>query len=204
MSEIFNRIKKLFTDPRGYWDEVIAEPGEIKSLLVPQMLILAAIPCVAMLVGQGLIGGLTSPFRAVFGRWIAIVVIQVVLQYALNIGVWIALAYIIDLLAQPFGAQRDFGQSVKLATGAIIPVWLGASLSITSVGALGHVGALGGLGFACYLLYLGLPTMLGVAEDKAIGYTAAAMGCLIGTMIVVGVLTCLPVSCCMATVAFGP
>jgi len=193
-----DRIVKLFSKPAEYWEEMVAESGEIKHLLVPGILILAAIPTAASLVG-GLLGWALPLLKlGIFGRAAGALVFTLVVQYALSICTWLALGYIIDLFANTFGAQRDLGQSMKLATGTMTPIWLGQALAITTIPALGMVGGLAGLGFGCYLLYKGLPLMNGTPEEKAVGYVAASMGCLVGVMIVVSILTCIPMSCCVA------
>lgn len=191
---MFERIIKMFTRPYDYWNEAIAEPGDIKSLLVPQMLILAAIPAVASFLGI-VFTTLRFGMGAFSGAIIAGGLISLILGYAMNIGMWIAFGYIIDALAAPFGAQKDIGQSMKLAAGGIIPVWLGGALNLIPFPGLGFVGMLAGLGYGIYLLYLGLPVMNGTSKDKAVGFAIAAMGILLVAMIIIGILVSCPVGC---------
>jgi hypothetical protein len=184
------RLVKLFADPRGYWTEVIAEPGDLRRLLVPQMLILAAVPALALFLGQILVfakGGFATAAMSAF--------LALVLCYALNLVIWIALGYVLDGLASSFGSQRDIGQAMKLATGTIIPVWLGGSLHLTGNPYLAAAGSLAGLAYGGYVLYLGLPIMNGTAQEKAVGYTAATLGILfVVTMLVFVVVSC-PATC---------
>lgn len=199
MSQLIPRIIKMFSNPKGYWDELLAEPGDIRSML-PAMLVLAAIPAVAWLVGIGALGAMRQGFlgTGLFARFFFAMVVSTALQYALSIVAWIVLGHLIDAFAPTFGAQRDLGQSMKLAT-VIVPTWLGQVLAITTVQGLAWVGMLGGLGFGAYMLYLGLPVMNGTPQDKAPGYAAAAIGCLLGIMFVIGALMCIPTACCMAS-----
>ena len=44
LARLLPRIKALFSNPRAYWEDIATESGEIKRLLVPQVLVLAAIP----------------------------------------------------------------------------------------------------------------------------------------------------------------
>lgn len=165
-------LTKMFTDPAGYWNEDVAEPGDIKSLLMPQMAILAAIPAVGGFVGTSftyLRYGLTGAF---VGSMMAMI-----MQYAANIGGWILMGYIIDKLAQYFDAQQDLGQSMKLAAGAIIPGWLAGGLFVIPFigSALGGLGMLAGLGYGGYMLFKGLPVMNNTPEDKSLVYTIATI-----------------------------
>lgn len=170
-------LLRLITSPLQFWQEEVERPGDLKSLLVPRMLVLAALPGVAVFIST-LLRGLFN------GQWIAgplVALLSAVLVVAFNVGVWVALGYIIDHLADLFDGQREINQSMKLASGAIIPVWLGFLLNIIphNVGfILGSVGSLAGAGYGCYLLYVGLPLMNGTPQDRATSYTVATMAIL--------------------------
>ncbi|MCC6751194.1 MAG: YIP1 family protein [Deltaproteobacteria bacterium] len=196
--QMISRITKMIAKPREYWDEMMAEPGDLKTLLVPQILILAAIPAVSLMLGT-LLGGLRFMRFGIYGRLAGGAIATGLITYLLNIVLWWAFALIIDALAPSFGAQKNVDQARKLATGAIIPSWVGMALHLTSIPALGALGALAGMGFGCYLLYLGLPMMNGTPPEKAAGYTAAAAGCLLVAGLIVGAVACIPASCCVAT-----
>jgi hypothetical protein len=99
----------------------------------------------------------------------------------------------------PFRAQRNLSQSLKLATGTIIPMWIGSSLAIIPLFGLGIIGGIGGLGYGAYVLYLGLPIMNGTSSERSIGYTAAVIGLLfVISMILVFLADC-PMSCMLET-----
>lgn len=171
------RLALLVTNPRQYWEEEVDAPGDLKSLLVPQMLVLAALPGVAVF--------LSTLLRGLFrGQYIAgplVALLSAVMVVAFCLVVWIALGHVIDHLAHLFDAQRELNQSMKLASAAVIPMWLGFLPNIIphNVGyILGSVGSLAGLGYGCYLLYLGLPMMNGTPQDRAATYTMAAMAIL--------------------------
>lgn len=190
---MFARIVKLLTNPREYWGEVVAEPADIKSLL-PQMLVLAGIPALASFLNI-MFTALRFVFSggAVIGAGIALV-----LSLAANLGIWIAFGFIINALAPTFQAQKDQGQAVKLATGTIIPMWVGQVLNMVPFPGIGILGTLGGLGYGAYILYLGLPVMNGTPQEKAIPYTAASIGILFVVAMVAAFLVGCPAGCLMA------
>ena len=97
------------------------------------------------------------------------------------VGVFI-LAFIIDALAPTFGAQKDSNKAFKVAVYSYTPAWIAGALQIVpGLGILGVLAALYGL----YLLYLGLPALMKVPQEKAIGYTAVVVVCAIVLSIVV-------------------
>src|SRR4029450_8294572 len=76
----------------------------------------------------------------------------------------------------------DSNKAFKVAVYSYTPAWIAGVLQILpALGFLGIIAALYGL----YLLYLGLPALMKVPQDKAIGYTAVVVVCAIVLSIVV-------------------
>jgi len=188
------RLVKLFTQPRTYWNEVLSEPGDIKSLLIPQMLILAAVP--TLLASLGLMFRFIWLFG--FGRAVAGFFVSLLLTYVMQLAFWILFGVIINALAGPFGAQKDFEASMKLATGGTIACWAGSVLALIPVGGLAVLGMFAGLGYAVYVLYLGFPIVSGAPESKAIGYAFAVVGIMLAIGITLGFLSGCPAGCAAA------
>ena len=187
-----DRLKKMFTAPDDYWDEVLEEPGDLQSQLVPQMLILAAVPAVATLLGMSVRLAFILPTMGFLAA-----MISGALTFVLNLGIWLALGAIINQLADAFDARKDQGLSFKLAAGAVIPVWLGGALWILPL--VGHVlgpaGNLTGLLYGAYLLHRGLPRVNGTPADKALVYTVSAMAILFVLFLFLSWITFCPASC---------
>ena len=188
----FDRLVKMFTAPDEYWDEVMDEPGDLQSLLVPQMLILAAIPAVATLLGMSIRLAFILPAMGLLAA-----IISGALTFGLNLGIWLALGAIINQLAQAFDARKDLGLSFKLAAGAIIPVWLGGSLWVLPI--VGHVlgpsGSFAGLLYGASLLFRGLPRVNGTPADKALVYTVSAVAILFVLFLFLSGMAFCPASC---------
>jgi|GEM_PF-4730655 hypothetical protein len=199
MRTLINRVKSLFTNPEDFWDDLLSLPDDLGVLLVPHVLALAAIPAIASFLGT-LIGGASMAGQAgIVGRLVGFALVTLVLEYAFTIGTWIALGMILDALAPSFEARRDFQQSMKLATGTMSPLWLGALLYLTSSPLLGLLGTLGGLGYGGYVLYLGLPRANGTPDEKRIPYVASAIGILVGLVLLIGVVRCSMYGCCIGS-----
>lgn len=195
---MFQRLMKLFTNPQEYWSEAIAEPGDIRSQLIPKMALITGASALA-----GFLGQLFALARISFASGLLVGLFVAVITFVLQIGIWIALGFIIDGLAPSFGAQRDIGQSMKLASGTMIPMLLGLLLGIIPFSFIRILGWLGGLGYGAYVLFLGLPIMNGTAPEKAIGYVAASIGILLVLSLVAGILAGCPASCLVYSVVRG-
>ncbi len=187
-----DRLKKMFTSPDDYWDEVLDEPGDLQSLMVPQMLILAAIPAVATFLGMTVRLAFILPAMGFLAA-----IISATLTFGLNLAIWLALGVIINQLADPFNARKDQGLSFKLAAGAVIPVWLGGALWLLPL--VGHVlgpaGNLTGLLYGAFLLHRGLPRVNGTPSDKALVYTVSAVAILFVLFLVLSWMAFCPASC---------
>ena len=96
-------------------------------------------------------------------------------------------------------ARREIGQSMKLASGTMIPMWLGLGLNVLPSMYIGMLGWLAGLGYGAYMLYLGLPIMNGTNQEKAIGYTAAVIGILLALSLAAVFLAGCPAACLVVT-----
>ena len=104
------------------------------------------------------------------------------------------LAFIINALAPTFGAQQDSNKAFKVAVySGHAGVDCRRAADSARAGDSWRVAALYGL----YLLYLGLPALMRVPQEKAIGYTAVVVVCAIVLSIVVtsiGALIVAPVA----------
>jgi Yip1 domain len=190
----FARIIRLFIKPQEYWNEVVAEPGDIKSLLMPQMLILAAIPAASVFLGT-----LMGIMRFSFVRALIAAVVAAILTYIFQIAIWILFGVMINVFAGVFRGNKDFEQSMKLATGAAISVYAGSVFSIIPVFGMSYLGFLAGYGYAVFLLIKGFPIMNGVSGGKAVGYAFAV----VGIMFAIAMFMYMFSGCTMACVAYG-
>lgn len=183
-ARFFARLKLLFTDPRHYWTVRHGEPGDLRAVAMPDVVIMAGVPALGVFWGT-ILAGLLPSLRS--GHLLGLLlgaVLSLLVGYVLNLALWAGTALVIALLSDAFGAQRDDAAARKLATGLLIPTWIGAVLSVTTVRAVGMVGALAGLGYGAYVMSLGLSVLLPVAREKRLVFVATVVGVLLmGTLL---------------------
>ena len=81
---------------------------------------------------------------------------------------------------------RNSDRMLKLMAYASTASWVsGIFLIIPALSVLALVGGL----YSLYLLFIGLPVMMKAPQDKAVGYTVAAILCAIVVFFVVGLVT---------------
>jgi hypothetical protein len=162
---LVERVKNILVTPKTEWPRIDAEPATVGSIYMNYILILAAIGPIASLIGQQVfgIGAFGYSWKPAIGYSVA----TSVLGYILNLAAVYVSALIINALAPSFGGTQNQVKALKVAAYSATAGWLAGIFGIIPMLAwLALIGALYGL----YLLYLGLPVLMRVSQDKAIGY----------------------------------
>lgn len=177
------RAKGILLSPAAEWDKIDGEPATIKGLYVGYVCILAAVPVLAALIGQQIFGvgmfGVSIHPPLIQGIVLAIV------TYALSLVSVFILALVIDALASSFDGQKNRLQAFKVAAYTGTAGWVAGVLNLFPP--LAIIAALGGL-YGLYLLYLGLPKLMKVPQEKAVGYTVVTIIVAVVLFLVVGAI----------------
>ncbi|MEA3001303.1 MAG: hypothetical protein QOH81_91 [Sphingomonadales bacterium] len=163
---LVDRAKNIIMQPKLEWPVIDAEPTSIADIYRNYVVILAAIPALCSAIGLFLMGNGFFHFSASF------IIGQAILSYVLTlVGVYI-FALILEALAPSFGGTKDRVKAFKLAAYSWTAAWLASVvLIIPLLGILVLVAAIYGF----YILYLGVPVLMKVPEDKAVVYTIVAI-----------------------------
>lgn len=179
------RAKAILLTPKTEWTVVAAEPDTVAGLYKNYIMILAAIPVLAMFVKNSLIGhsffGVTVRtgfFSGVFGM---------LLSYALSLGVVYLLGLIINALAPTFGGEKNQLQALKTAAYALTAAWLAGIFVLLPW--LGFLLMLAGGIYSIYLMFLGLPVTMRCPPEKAVGYTAVVIVIAFVLNLIIGAIT---------------
>ena len=187
MNELIARVKGMILAPAQEWRAIAREPVELLPLFTRYVMILAAIPAIA-----GFLAGLFwSPFYAFTGAFIS---------YVLSLVSVFVTAKIIEVLAPSFGGPQDADAALKLAAFAPTAFWVASAAKLIGIVAFvpilgpllaflgGLVAFIGGL-YTLYTLFLGVPIVMRVPQDKALVFTLAVIGVTIVVYLVAGLLT---------------
>jgi hypothetical protein len=153
---LVERVKNILLTPKTEWPVIAAEATDVKSLYINYIVILAAIPAVA-----GILGLLIMHF-AVAAVGYAIV------QYILTLIMVFLVALLIDALAPTFGGQKSQINALKLVAYSATAGWVASVFLVIPM--LGAIIALIASLYGIYLLYLGLPVMMKCPQEKVIPY----------------------------------
>jgi Yip1 domain len=182
--DLIQRAKNICLTPATEWPVIAAEPATTGGLIMGYAAPLAAIGAVAGFIGRSLVGT-TLPFVGTYRTPVVTGLTLSIFMFGMAlVGVFL-LSLIINALAPTFGGQKNGIQALKVAVYCYTPAWIAGVLQIVPVLALlGIFAALYGL----YLLYLGLPRLMGSPEDKSIAYTAVVVICAIVLSVVISVI----------------
>lgn len=181
-SGILQRAKDIILKPKETWAAIDTEPATTQSIYVPYVLALAAIGPVAQFIGGQVFG--YSALGISFHPPLVTALISAILSYGLALASVFVLALVIDGIAPNFGGQKNQVQALKVAAYSGTAGWLAGIFGL--VPALAILGIVGLYGL--YLLYLGLPILMKVPQDKALGYTAIVVIVAVALFILIGVI----------------
>jgi hypothetical protein len=157
---LIRRVKNLILSPDAEW-AVIAEgrPGAAR-VITGHALPLAAMSAAATIVSWALYhGGIPA------GVAIALA------NLAATVGAVLIAAGFVDMLSPAFASERRPGRALALVVYSFTPVWLGGIFVLLPFGS--SLGALVAV-YGVYLLYTGLPLMMGTPVEKTGVYLAVA------------------------------
>ncbi|HEV2865816.1 MAG TPA: Yip1 family protein [Allosphingosinicella sp.] len=194
---IVDRVKNILITPRTEWAVIAAERSSIQQIYTTYVLILAAIPPIAGIIGAMLfvprIGGVS------YGAPIGYLIAMAVFGYVVSLVIVFLMALIIEALAPSFGGTKDRLQAFKISAYASTPVWVIGILSLFPPLALlvwlAYI-------YVAFLIYQGLGPVLRVPEDKSIVFTIVIVVCYVGLIILISAIVgALMLSMFMASVS---
>lgn len=173
------RVKNILIQPRAEWERIDGEFATTQTLFTRYAMILAAVGPIC-----SLLGGQLLPIMGMRMSIVGALVVAVV-GYVLSLLAVFILGLIINALAPSFGAVADKTQAMKVAVYSWTAAWVAGVFGLIPL--LGWVGMLLGL-YSFYLLFVGLPILMKVPEEKKVGYFAVTVIIGIVVNIVIGTI----------------
>jgi hypothetical protein len=162
------RIADLMTKPRSTWPLVRDEPTTIMGVLLSCAVPLAIIPPASTFLGSSVVG--LSVMGMHYRTPIFSTLLYALSHYVLSLAGLCVMAVITNGLAPSFGSRKNIMNAVKITVYSTIPYWTaGILLVIPGLSPFAVILSLYGL----WLLFTGLPVLMGTPQDKAPLYTIA-------------------------------
>ncbi len=174
----------LLSQPAQEWKLIRREGCPIGACYVLHILLLAAIPPVCGYVGTTEIGWQigTRAFKLVpeSARVIAI------FYYLALLVALFTLAALVHWMRQTYGAKRPFAHSVALAGYTATPLLLIGVFQLYPALWLNLIVGLPALAYAVFLLYSGVPIMMGISKERGFLFSSAVLA--VGLVMLVALL----------------
>ncbi len=182
---VFNHVWGLFSHPDREWAVIREERCGIGRCYLTHVALLAAIPPVAAFIGSTVVGwqvGFGDPVRLTTESALQI---AVAFYLAMLAGVFI-MGKAIHWMARTYGAQPSLERSIVLAAYTATPLFLSGAVAVYPVLWLDMLVGLAALAYTVYLLYTGIPRMMGVSREQGFLFASAVLT--VGMVVLVGLL----------------
>ena len=184
---LISRTKNILLSPKQEWQVIDDEATSVGGLYLGYIVPLAAIGPVASSIRMALFG-ISVPSMGTYPVPIGAAVRQGIAQYVMAlVGVFV-LALIIDELAPYFRVEENRYQALKVAAYSSTPVWVAG---IVGLFPMLNILRLVGLLYSLFLLYLGLPVLMRVPQEKAMRYSVVVMISAVVLFFVIGFIVAL-------------
>ena len=97
-NKLIARVKNILLTPKTEWPVIAAEPETVAGLFTNYILILSAIPAVIQFLKLSVIG-ISLPFVGTFRVGVGMGITQMIVTYAISVGVTYIMMLIVDALA---------------------------------------------------------------------------------------------------------
>lgn len=166
----------LFTHPDDEWAEIRREHETAWHVYAAYVLILAAIGPICAYISTTYFGWTVGSERLIKLSSISAIQLSVLTYLAILVGVF-ALGWMIDWMASTYGAKSEVDKSngIALAAYAATPLFLAGFALLYPVPWFNALVFLAAAAYAGYLIYDGLPIVMGIPKEQAIVYAGAVL-----------------------------
>jgi hypothetical protein len=182
---ILNHVWGLFTNPEKEWKAINAERCSVGRCYCSHVLLLAAVPALAGYVGTTAVGWQVVS-REVHRLTPESALSIAIVFYLAMLGGVLTVGKLIHWMGQTYGAKKTFPQCVALAAYAATPLFLCGLMLLYPVLWLNLLIGLPALAYTVYLLYSGVPVMMGVTRERGFLFSSAVLA--VGLVMLVGLL----------------
>jgi hypothetical protein len=180
---LVERAKAMLMKPSAEWPRIAGETTEPMTVLTSYVIPLALIGPIAGLIGMQLFG-IDAGFVS-FKPSLSFSLTTAVTTFVFSLVGLFVLAFIANWLSPKFGGRDSFPSAFRLVAYAMTASWVGGVFGLIPM--LAIVGLLFSI-YSLYLIYLGATPMMGVPQDKTLGYTLVTLVAAIVLNLLVGVV----------------
>jgi len=181
-----NHILGLFLNPANEWVKIRIETAGIASQYIKFIMIIAAVPAVSWYVGATRVGWSLGADRTIRLTEASAIEVSLLFYLAMLIGIGI-LGYMIHWMAKTYEAEgSSFEIGLKIAAYTCVPLFVTGATGLYPLLwldiCLGIIAAC----YTVYLLYIGVPIVMQIPEQKGFLFASAMVA--VGLVMMAGML----------------
>lgn len=185
---ILSHVWGLLSHPEEEWKSIRKENCTIGKCYCSHVLLLAAIPPLAgyfgtTQVGWQVVSREVQKLTPESALWIAILSYLTILVAVFFIG------KMIHWMGQTYGTKQTLPQCIALAAYTATPLFLSGLMLLYPLLWLNLLVGLPVLGYTVYLLYTGVPIVMGIPEERGFLFSTAVLAVGLVTLVAVLVAT---------------
>ncbi len=181
---MIKHITGLFVHPHATWLAIQAHPLALRQV-VTMVALMALIPAIAGYLGTTMVGWRIGTGDTVRLTTASAGMIAVLYYLALILAV-LFLGWMIQWMSQTYTASQPLAVCIALATYVAVPLFLAGAASIYPILWLDLVLGLPALAYSIFLLYSGLPVVMGIEAERGFLFASAILA--VGLVGLVGIL----------------
>ena len=181
----------IFVNPRAEWEKISAVDCSIGKCYCSYVFIMAAIAPISGYIGTTMFGWEIGAREAVKLSTDSALIIAISFYLVMIVGVF-SMGAMIHWMGQTYGAKQSLSRCIRLAAFTATPLFLVGFVELFPILWLNFVFGLPALAYSVFLLYTGLPIMMGVDQDRGFLFSSAVLAvglvALISMMVAMAIL----------------
>lgn len=183
---MIHHVWGLFTHPDQEWQQIRSEEEEsIGHMYLTHTLILAAIPAVSAYIGTTQMGWVIGDRAPVMlthesALWMTI------MSYIAMLGGVAVMGGFIHWMARTYDATPSLARCIAFATYTATPLFIGGLAALYPHMWLGMLVGTAAICYTVYLLYVGLPTFMGIPADEGFMFSSSVLA--VGLVVLVAIM----------------
>ena len=169
---MLHHIWGFMTHPHKEWDRVNSEIRDHGHDYLWHLVVLAAIPGIASFVGATQVGWSVTGLDPVKLTTTSALLMSG-LSYFVIIGAVIVMGIFTHWMSRTFGSQASYQRCIIFAAYVATPLYLCGLLALYPSLPLTLFGILAGISYAVYLLYIGMPHVMGIPFERGFMFATA-------------------------------
>lgn len=174
----------LLIQPKSQWQAIAQKSSFPLVSSVLYTMVLAVIPAVAWLYGVTEIGWAVGDGDRIRMTWDSAMVI-IILFYITMVVAVCAIGFMIHWMSKTYGTDSSTAKGIAIAGFSATPLFIAGAIGFMPVFWVALLIGVSAVSYAVYLLYLGIPIVMKIPEERGFLFSSAVIAICLVFLIVI-------------------